>query len=132
MPSWFVKVLKSKFFFLAGLTVLIFLIVVFGREFSRRYYLEQQIKNLESEIGALEGENQEFTEMIEYFDTQNFTEEEARLKMGLRKPGEEVIVINQPEDRSKLMSDENIDLASLSNQAKWWYYFVDRDKLNVN
>ena len=116
------KILKSKLFFAVGLAILVLLIIAFGREFSRRYALEQQVKSLESQVAEIENKNQEFTQLIDYFNTQNFTEEEARLKMGLKKPGEEVVVINQPAVKTR-PAEAPDNLANLSNPAKWWYYF---------
>ena len=126
MKLWPQRVLKSKLFLVVCLAVFIFLLISFGREFSRRYYLEQQIKTLENNITELETKNQEFGQLIEYFDTQNFTEEEARLKMGLKRPGEEVLVINQPETKERRTEAEE-GLSGLSNFVKWWYYFFNNN-----
>jgi cell division protein FtsB len=130
MKPWPRRILNSKLFLAFGLMVLVFLLVAFGREFSRRYYLEQQVKSLRSNIEELEGKNQEFGRLIEYFNTQNFTEEEARLKMGYKKIGEEVLVINQPEIKPKKSEEEN--LATISNPAKWWLYFFKNLNNNNN
>lgn len=119
------RFLSSKILLSLGVIFLIFLLISFGREFYRRYYLEQEIKSLQSQVNQLEGKNQEFGSLIEYLNTQNFTEEEARLKIGLKKPGEEVVVINQPGSVTPGDAAGGADsyLAQLSNPVKWWYYF---------
>ncbi|MBI5622017.1 septum formation initiator family protein [Candidatus Falkowbacteria bacterium] len=116
------RLLHSKLFLVIGGTVLIFLIAAFGRGFSQRYALEQQVKSLQTDINGLESKNQEFQQMIGYFDTENFTEAEARLKLGLKKPGEAVVVITQNGSGGASANGEMAE--QLSNPAKWWYYFL--------
>jgi cell division protein FtsB len=122
MDYWLRKILKSKWFLLFCIVILVLLVASFAREFSRRYYLEQQIKSLETQVEDLASKNDQFGQLINYLKTENFTEEEARLKMGLKKPGEEVVVINQPAT-GEGASANNSPPAELANPAKWWYYF---------
>jgi len=119
------KILNTKFFFVIGVIILVLLIASFAREFSRRYYLQQEIKSLQDQINGLDTQNQQFSQLINYFDTNNFTEAEARLKLGLKKPGEEVVVINQPDDSNTTITTADQE-ANLSAPAKWWQYFFKR------
>ncbi|MFA5358913.1 MAG: septum formation initiator family protein [Patescibacteria group bacterium] len=127
MKNWSRRILTSKWFLVVCLLFLIFLSYSFIREFSRRYYLQKQVNALEEQVNKIEKENQEFSQLIEYFDTQNFTEEEARVKMGLKKPGEEVVVINQS-GKNEVNNQEQDGFAGLSNPSKWWYYFFKQNK----
>jgi len=122
MNSLIRKVLKSKLFLFFCLIILVFLIISFGKEFTRRYYLEKEVEKLEEQIAELENRNQKFTELVDYLNTEDFTEAEARLKMGLKKPGEEVMVIEYPEGQEKEMVSENNN-SDLTNPDKWWHYF---------
>ncbi|MFA5076383.1 MAG: septum formation initiator family protein [Patescibacteria group bacterium] len=120
------KLLFSKLILLACVAILVFLAISLSRELSRRYYLESQVKSLKNEIVNLESQNQEFSQLVDYFQTQGFTEREARLKMGLKKPGEQVIIINEPGYTAGSAQD-NLDIEGLANPQKWWYYFFGLD-----
>jgi len=92
-----------------------------GQEFMRRYALQQQIDTLQQQVGSLQQENQQFSELLTYLETKNFTEEEARLQLGLRQPGEEVVVIEQPAEST--LNSAVDPLANASNAQKWLVYF---------
>ncbi|MFA6534532.1 MAG: septum formation initiator family protein [Patescibacteria group bacterium] len=116
------QILKSRWLIAVCLVILVFLLVTFGREFYRRYYLEEQIKALAGQVSELENKNQEFNQLINYLQTTNFTEEEARVKLGLKKPGEEVVVINQADGgfATKLTAESG---GRWGNPGRWWNYF---------
>ena len=68
----------------------------------------------------------------------NFLEQEGRLKYGLRKPGEELVVVTdakteQPASAESEDSAAGFDEAMADNQTsrvsnpqRWWYYFFNR------
>ena len=65
--------------------------------------------------------------MAKYLQTDFFVEKEARLKLGLRKPGEQVVVV--PNEIGKLVkiSQKGYNNANLTNPQKWWHYFWGLD-----
>jgi len=89
---------KHDSFFLILFSLLILLVIGFfiytniniGQ---RRTELIKRINVLRNEIQALEQENQKLQEGIIRADSQDFLEEKAREELGLKKPGEEVIVV---------------------------------------
>ncbi|MDZ7798334.1 MAG: septum formation initiator family protein [Patescibacteria group bacterium] len=131
--SPFIKIISSNLFIVASIAVLIFLGVSLSKEMIRRHQISQRINSLESEIEALEESNTELSDLIDYLKSDEFREKEARLKMGLKKEDENVIVV------PNLNTNENINkstkLANNSNQAaeniefsnlkKWWRYFFN-------
>jgi cell division protein FtsB len=86
-----------------------------SREINREYSL------LENEVKRLEGRNKEISSLLEFFKTDAFAEEEARLKLGLGKPGEAMVVI--PESDKVLQEKEEEKNKESSNPKKWWNYF---------
>jgi len=131
--SPFIKIISSNLFIVASIAVLIFLGVSLGKEMIRRHQISQRINSLESEIEKLEESNTELSDLINYLKSDEYREEEARIKMGLKKKDENVIVV------PNLNSNDNINqsakLAGNTNQisenkessnlAKWWYYFFN-------
>jgi len=57
----------------------------------------------------------------------DFVEREARLKLGLRRPGERVIVI-EPEAGKRADERPRMD-DGVGNAERWWFYFFERDRL---
>ena len=78
-------------FFVVG-----FLIISNLRINQRRGELTSQIKTLEKEIQTLEKKNQEVKAGISQISDESYLEETAREKLGLKKPGEEVVVVLPP------------------------------------
>jgi len=67
----------------------------------RRKELVSQIETLKKEIQNLEEKNQEMKAGISESQTQDYLEKEAREKLGLKKPGEEVVAIKKIQSEEK-------------------------------
>ena len=100
----------------------------FGKEFLRTRSIEQEIQELQNQADTLTARHQELTEWQRLFQTEGSLEREARLKLGLQKPGEQIIVIDRsPQISSELASQNGDSLKDSSsfweNPKKWWRYF---------
>jgi cell division protein FtsB len=122
------RLLSSKSFIFFLLVVLVLIAVALGRESYRYFKVNQDIKNLEEKIEELKKSNEELIGLEEYFQSEDFLEKQARLKLNLTKPGEKVIIIKQIEQDLGL-TEETIGIAKeLSNVQKWWkYFFGEKD-----
>ena len=111
----------SKFFLI--FCVALFLAILFGLANGtvKNYKVDSEIGDLQGEIKSLEGQNQEFSQMISFLKSENFIEQEAKLKLGLSKPGENLVII--PQSGNAINTNQNKESANLSNPAKWWAYF---------
>jgi len=118
----------TPLFLLIVVLVLATLFVSLGKNFVRSYENKKEISFLEDEVKRLEGRNKELSLLIDFFKTNSFAEEEARLKFGLGKQGESVIVIpgNNEVDGEKIDKKEQIE--EVPNFKKWWYYFFKVNK----
>ena len=115
----------SKFFLI--LCIAIFLLVFFGlaKGTIKNYKVDSEIKDLQTEADNLERQNQELSQLINYFKSESFIEQEAKLKLGLKKAGENLVVIPQSESASN-PEDSSVEQNQLSNPNKWWFYFFSR------
>lgn len=107
------------------LFVVLFLTVLFGlaKGTVKNYRINSEIMELQKDINQLENQNQEFTQLIEYLKTDSFIEQEAKLKLGYKKEGENLVIIPQQE-----IGEENeisTNYQTMSNPAKWWVYFFN-------
>lgn len=121
------KLFSSKLFILAVLVLAVLLGLALGRSFLRRYQVNQEIETLKAEIAKLETSNRDLGDLISYLQTDFYAEQEARLKLGLQKPGEKVAII--PSDGTGLKPELAIsgegeyNKKELSNPRKWWLHF---------
>jgi len=129
------RLLRLRVLLLVNVLVLGFLAVSFGREFVRSMEIERDIRGLQERVASLQAKNLEITELSTAFQTESFIEREARLKLGLKRPGEEVVVVHAPTSDASTpaaaaATPEQIiaearELEPVANPVKWWYYFFD-------
>jgi cell division protein FtsB len=86
-------------FFVISITALLLVSNFKIRE--RRKELISQIEILKKEIQNLEKKNQEMKAGISESQTEDYLEKEAREKLGLKKPGEEVVAIKKIQSEKK-------------------------------
>ena len=117
---------SPKFITLVGFIILILISIPLAKNISKRYVVNQEVMDLEQEISDLESKNKDFKIFVSYLESDQFVEEQARLKLGLKKPGEEVIVLK--EDLTASSSQTNLannDNQNIPNYLKWWNYFFN-------
>jgi len=114
----------SKFFLI--FCVVIFLAILFSlaKGTIKNYRVDYEVQDLQKEISNLERQNEEFTQLINYLKSENFIEQEAKLKLGLKKSGENLVVI--PQTGATIPVKEENTNEQLSNPAKWWAYFFKK------
>lgn len=73
--------------------VVLYLLVVLIQTVKKNHDLDEQAASLSVEISLLETQKQDLANNIQYYATDSFREREARAKLGLQKPGENVVII---------------------------------------
>jgi cell division protein FtsL len=123
------KILYSqKFLALVGLALIVLISFPLAKSVSKRYQIDKEIKDLDKEIAEVETKNKDLKQLINYLESDQFVEEKARLNLGLKKAGENVVVIKETADViSDSSSQENqVNFSgNFSNSAKWWNYFFN-------
>lgn len=94
-----------------GLVCLVLIIIGFlaisnFRINQKRRAVNFRAENLKKEIQILELKNQELKAGIFQTITEDFLEREARERFHLKKPGEEVVVILRPEEKTNEAEDK--------------------------
>lgn len=127
---------------IANLVIFSLLVFSFGREFARNYIIQQEIAELTAEKATMEAENSELTTFMSSVQTETYIEQEARIKLGLSKPGESVVILSgldsvSPSNNGDALTAAEVDslsvpdLNALANPLKWWYYFFDINKFDM-
>ena len=136
------KIIVSRLLIAGGLILVIFFSIGLIKEFYNRHQVNQQVADLEKQISQLEKENGQLSALVDSWDSGQYLEKEARIKLGLQRPGEKAFLIvnknsssspNQPgnffikpnqEIVGKVIMSENIFNNDKSpNPIKWWHYF---------
>lgn len=78
---------------LLGALVVLYLVVVLIQTVQRNYQLGRQIEQLSSQISLLQDQKDQLSYSIQYYNTDAFRDREARAKLGLQAPGENVVII---------------------------------------
>lgn len=106
------------------------------RETYRRWQVDQEVSSLQSQVEALERKKLDLSDMIQTLDSQDAVDKEARLRLGLQKPGERVFIIEADHVASPSWKDPMVLATSTpmvessvgqSNPHKWFaYFFLDK------
>ena len=123
--NFFYRLVSSqRFLAIIGLVFLVVIIFPLAKTYSQRRLVEKEITDVQNQIANFENQNQQLQELIAYLQSDQSLEEQARLNLNLKKPGEEVVVV----ENKKLKINE-INASSTvvveSNLSKWWHYFFD-------
>lgn len=118
-------VLTSRAFTIIVLFAIILLAVSLTKSIIRKVEINKQIADLEVEIASLEQENVELDNVMQYFNSSEYQEKEARTKLGLQQEGESVVIIpnDLPERTATTSTDEAMAAAEVPNSTKWKQYF---------
>lgn len=132
------RIFSSQFvFFVIGLILLVAVGFPAVKNLTRQYKINLEIKELEKEIGEQESKKLELNKLIDYLDSNEFAEEQARLNLNFKKPGEQVVVIasegitatstGEPDPSKSIFrltgAGKKVGEEETSNPQKWWQYF---------
>ena len=118
---------RSKAVIVFEVLILVVISSALAKEVVRRYQIQGEIRELQAEAEQLEQKKVELEDFIAYFSGDDYKEEQARLKLGLQKPGESVItVLGESTDISQGVEEVGVigqEEENISNPQQWWNYF---------
>lgn len=150
-------IFHPKIIFILGLTILILITLPLARVVSHRYEINKEIRELEDEIENIENKNANITKVIEFLKSNQFVEKEARLKLGLKKEGEEVAIIKNTDEAQEMGAnldndsdpsssaeaankesiifnipglEKDIPVKKINNPRRWWNYFLNGESVD--
>jgi cell division protein FtsB len=132
--SWQVIIFSSTSLTLIGLLVIILISIPLVKNIQKQLNVNNEISTLDQEIVDLEKKNTELKDLISYLNSDQFTEEQARLNLNYKKKGEELVIIktndSEQEKSLTLKSIYNIKgleagnkIKTKTNVQKWIKYF---------
>ncbi len=122
---------------LIGIAIGIIVVISLGvaQETYRREQIQKEIEGLRVQAEKKERENQKLKGLIDYFQTSDFKEKEAKETLSVQKEGESVVLVKEPivSEKEKLEAEERAEQEkeealpkkedTRSNLRKWWDYF---------
>lgn len=130
---------NPKFISLVALVAVAWLFFPLSEKIKEKREIDKEIEDLNQEISQFENKNQKLEELTKYLQSEQFVEEQARMNLGLKKEGEEVVVIQEGEGKVAGAFAENGDVDDnkdkdqnkktsrrFSNMGKWWDYFFGK------
>ncbi len=116
---------------IVGALCVALLIVLFGvwNVWRKNRAINQEIASLQNEITDLRQNNIEMRQLVDYFNSTAYIEDKARTDLGLKKDGENVVVV--PDNAKDLLlatrtgADAQAAEKVVSNPQKWWSYFFN-------
>lgn len=120
---------QSPVFVVIGIGVVAMMTFSVVREGLRRVEIEHEISKLQSEVERLERRNGDLREVIALLNTANEQAKQARTKLGVQQPGEQVIIFSDVKDSGEVVlpdsdTKEYIPIRDYqSNPQKWFRYF---------
>jgi cell division protein FtsB len=115
--------LYSKYSLFTLMVIFLLVIIALGRESYLNYQTNQEIRGLRDKIEKLKKDNVELAEMEKYFQSEEFLEKEARLKLNLIRDGEKLIIVKEEEKSLVEEQSEEEKSENVSNFRNWWKYF---------
>jgi hypothetical protein len=110
----------------AGLLLIIFIVAIV-REVVNGHLVRQQVTRLRQDLAAEQQRQQRLSELISYLNSPTFQEQEARLKLGLKRADEQVVIVPPPANRpigtTPTTTTTTENQTSTGRLTKWWNYF---------
>ena len=78
-------------------------------------------------MAETEKSNLDLAKLLDYFKTRSYLEREAKIKLNVRKPDENVVFIYEDEKENKIKEKEkeSLGLDGLTNFEKWIKYLFE-------
>jgi len=115
---------QSRIFTAVALMVIFFFIFSIAKLWPQKTVIDARLQNLEGKIAETEKSNLDLARLLSYFKSRSYLEREAKLKLNVRRPDENVVVIyeDEKENQIKEKERESLGLEGLTNFEKWVRY----------
>jgi len=105
--------------------ITVFFLVAIVREFLQTRDTDRQLGRLRAAVSLEEERQRSLQDLLAYLSSPTFQEQQARLQLGLKQPGERVVIIPESESTNQPGSTTpgSPQDPNRSNPMKWWDYF---------
>ena len=118
------KLIRSRIFFIFLIPIFLALLIGIFQQFYHRYQVKKDLDKLDTEIANFNKQKEDLNNLLDYYKNESNLENEARVRLNLKKEGEEVVIIlpTATSTESDKISSQR-DTENMPNYKQWWYYF---------
>ncbi len=131
------RVARWSLIFAANGALLLIVGVSTMRETYREWKVDQEIHQMQTQIEQLEGRKLALTDLVSRMDSPETLDREARTRLGLKKPGERVIILRGADQEIESwqefgFGEDKVQVSDVpsSNPERWLKYFLS-NKTNL-
>ncbi len=103
--------------------VLVFVMVITAKILVQKRTIDREVAKLQNQTEKIKKDNEQLSSLIQYLNTPEYKEKEAREKLNLVKEGEHVVVL--PQGDISGASNLNPDTDKSSKYNLWFDYFFN-------
>ena len=89
------------------------------------FQLQQQISQLKGQISDLQTQTDSLKYQIQYYQTSDYQDKEARAKLGLQAPGEGVVILPHTDPTTQAQSTSTAKPAPKKPNWQQWVRFLE-------
>lgn len=128
--TWWVRAIAAVLLALGG-----WVLYISSKQVERNRHIQEEVSALSAEAAKIRRENETLSEKIGYFSSDDFREQEAKKKLGMKKAEETVVVIKPKPDYEKTEASSaegprvlsgSDERRNIPNYKKWWDIFFGR------
>ena len=118
------KLIRSRIFFVFLIPISLALLVGIFQQFYYRYQVKKDLDRLNTEIANFNKQKEDLNNLLDYYKNESNLENEARVRLNLKKEGENVVIIlpTATSTESDKISSQR-DIENMPNYKQWWHYF---------
>ena len=118
------KLLTSRFFFIFLIPIFLALSIGIFQQFYYWYQIKEDTGALRAEMANYDQQKNNLNNLIDYYKNESNLENEARVRLNLKKEGESVVIILPMATSTKNDGVFSLkDIENMPNYQQWWYYF---------
>lgn len=124
--KWY-KFFYSRWFFVVFVVLFFLVLFAFLKSYYQDYQVRREIKRLEQDVKDLEVKKIETLDLLNHVQSDDFTEEKARLEFNMKSPEENVVVVlSNLSGQSDALQEKGgvVKLEKASNPEKWLKLFI--------
>lgn len=127
---------EKNFSFFGKLSLLIFVVLAIliswaiFKQINKKKEVQKEITKLQEEATRISRENFLAKERISYFESQDYQEREAKDKLNLKNPEENVVIVKPGIIKKEVAQNKETQIinkkiqTNISNPLKWWHYLT--------
>jgi cell division protein FtsB len=115
---------SQRFLALVFLVVFIAIALPFVETLTQKKVINQEIATLQEQNETYRSKSQAMIELVDYLQSEESLEEQARSNLGLKKPNETVVVVKLP-DAPPSATETAVADSRTANWNRWLVYFFN-------